>query len=278
MWLVGSTPGAAGARPRTADAEDPSNRRPVVRLRRKRVGQGRGRGRGRDQRRRRRQALRGRRRSEFWGRPLPTGGEEEVKRRSQPDHARLAAIVLALTRHAAVFWRACEKAKREPPRPERSPSLQTGARGGRARRRAPRARRSWPRMAALPSTSGARRGRSRRRDAHADVLSKTTEDVAVCRSPAPSRPVRRAGVYARETQARASACAGPTVGIGTMRAEARDVARWFHTWLDRRRPRRLRRGPRRAQAQLRLARLRRADVGARARRGRDGGEGEGVRT
>ena len=53
------------------------------------------------------------------------GGDGEVKRRSRPDHARLAATVLAALAHepyAAVFWRACEKAaRREPPGAERRP-------------------------------------------------------------------------------------------------------------------------------------------------------------
>ena len=132
-----------------------------------------------------------------------------MKRRSQPDHARLAAIVLAALTHepyAAVFWRACEKAaKREPPGAERKPeackrALAAGARAVGAPRVA--ASLVAERMAALPEHKRrAARTLSKSRDAHADVLSKTTEDAVVLSIPgAESVQSWRAGVYARETQ------------------------------------------------------------------------------
>ena len=212
MWLVGSTPGATtGAAVAYDEAEDPSkigapwcvyDGSAWVKAAGAAVGAINVDGEGR------RYAVVDAKRV-FGDAPLPTGGEEEVKRRSQPDHARLAAIVLAALTHepyAAVFWRACEKAaKREPPGAERKPeackrALAAGARAVSAPRVA--ASLVAERMAALPEHKRrAARTLSKSRDAHADVLSKTTEDAVVLSIPgAESVQSWRAGVYARETQ------------------------------------------------------------------------------
>ena len=211
MWLVGSTPGATtGAAVAYDDAEDPSkigapwcvyDGSAWVKAAGAAVGAINVDGEGR------RYAVVDAKRV-FGDAPLPAGGEE-VTRRSQPDHARLAAIVLAALTHepyAAVFWRACEKAaKREPPGAERKPeackrALAAGARAVGAPRVA--ASLVAERMAALPEHKRrAARTLSKSRDAHADVLSKTTEDAVVLSIPgAESVQSWRAGVYARETQ------------------------------------------------------------------------------
>jgi len=211
MWLVGSTPGApTGAAVAYDPAEDPADveapwcvfdGKAWVRAAGAAVGAVKVDGRGR------RYAVIDAKRV-LGGAVAAPAAEGVAPARRGPDHARLAAIVLAALEHgpyAQVFWRACEKAaKREPPGSERRPeackrSLAAGARAVGA---------PWvaaslvaERMASLPDhLKRAKRTLSASRDQHAGVLAKTSEDAVVLSIPgAESVQSWRAGVYARET-------------------------------------------------------------------------------
>ena len=285
MWLVGSTPGATtGAAVAYDEAEDPSQIRapwcvydgsawvgPRARPSARSNVDGEG----------RRYAVVDAKRV-FGDDPLPAGGDGEVKRRSPARPARLAATVLAALAHepyAAVFWRACEKAaRREPPGAERRPRPAAGARGGRARRR----RAARRRVARRRAHGGAPRRRAARTlskssDAHAGVLAKAAGTPSSCPSPAPSpsSPGAPASTPARRRRC-TSACARPT-SRSPFCTPCRSAG--CGSW-----------GPRRARpsaassptTKCRDARklaapgvCRRADVSARARRGRNTVKGRG---